>query len=234
MRDALDGGPLWSAGKGDLLGWLALVAREEAVTAGRQPTPSMLVEQWFERFDEPGPPACRRLLVRRWADTLDALRYGRGMSGSDLYDTDVMAWSEHQAELLRRMAAGERVNDQVDWENVIEEIESVGRSELRAVASALRNATQHKLYLLGWPNALAVAHWQTEVRVILAEAAKDFRESMRRELAPDLPDLYRLARLGAERHVLEEGAPAAPLPDTCPWTLDELLAEGRAALRRPG
>jgi len=57
---------------------------------------------------------------------------------------------------------------------------------------------------------------------------------MRRELTPDLPDLYRLARLGAERHVLDEGAPAAPLPDTCPWTLDELLAEGRAALRRPG
>ena len=41
---------------------------------------------------------------------------------SDLYDTDLVIWSERQAELLRRMAAGERVNDQIDWENVAEEI----------------------------------------------------------------------------------------------------------------
>jgi hypothetical protein len=40
----------------------------------------------------------------------------------DLYDDDILWWSEQQAELLRRVAAGERVNDQV----VIEEIESVG------------------------------------------------------------------------------------------------------------
>ena len=38
---------------------------------------------------------------------------------SNLYDTDAVQWSERQAELLRRLAAGERVNDQVDWENVV-------------------------------------------------------------------------------------------------------------------
>ena len=47
------------------------------------------------------------------------------------YDSDIVTWSEHQADVLRRLAAGERVNDQVDWENVVEEIESVGRSERR-------------------------------------------------------------------------------------------------------
>ena len=30
---------------------------------------------------------------------------------SDLYDTDAMGWSEHQADLLRRHAAGERANN---------------------------------------------------------------------------------------------------------------------------
>jgi hypothetical protein len=30
---------------------------------------------------------------------------------SDLYDADIALWSVHQAELLRRMAKGERVND---------------------------------------------------------------------------------------------------------------------------
>lgn len=42
------------------------------------------------------------------------------------YEADILLWSEHQAELLRRLAAGERVNDQVDWKNLIEEVESVG------------------------------------------------------------------------------------------------------------
>ena len=43
----------------------------------------------------------------------------------DLYDHDALAWSEHQASLLRRVARGERVNE-VDWEHVIEEIEDRG------------------------------------------------------------------------------------------------------------
>ena len=82
---------------------------------------------------------------------------------SDLYGDDILLWSKQQAELLRRMAAGERVDDQVDWPNVIEKIESVGRAELRAVRSALRIAMQHKLYLLAWPNDRAVHHWAAEV-----------------------------------------------------------------------
>lgn len=46
------------------------------------------------------------------------------MSG---YDTDVLAWSEKQAALLRRIAAGERLNATApDWPNITEEIESVG------------------------------------------------------------------------------------------------------------
>ena len=56
------------------------------------------------------------------------------------YDTDILIWSERQAGLLRRLALGERVNDQVDWENVIEEVESVGSEQLHAVASLLRRA----------------------------------------------------------------------------------------------
>ena len=44
---------------------------------------------------------------------------------SNLYDTDILAWSERQADLLRRVAAGERANDQVDWGNVAEEIEDI-------------------------------------------------------------------------------------------------------------
>src|SRR5215470_15760572 len=45
---------------------------------------------------------------------------------SDLYEDDILLWSEQQAELLRRRAA----ND-LDWANLAEEIEDVGKSQLR-------------------------------------------------------------------------------------------------------
>jgi hypothetical protein len=47
---------------------------------------------------------------------------------SDLYDTDILLWSEQQAAAIRRRAANE-----IDWENVAEEIESVGNEQLHAV-----------------------------------------------------------------------------------------------------
>ena len=55
---------------------------------------------------------------------------------SDLYETDVVLWSEHQAELLRRRAAGEPVNEaELDWPNIAEEIEAVGSEQRHAVES---------------------------------------------------------------------------------------------------
>jgi len=44
---------------------------------------------------------------------------------TDLYDADILAWSEHQAALLRRRAAGELVNEaDLDWPNLADEIEA--------------------------------------------------------------------------------------------------------------
>ena len=65
-----------------------------------------------------------------------------------LYEHDALAWSERQAELLRRLAAGERVNDAVDWPHVIEEVGDVGLSELRACRSLLRQAMADCLFTL--------------------------------------------------------------------------------------
>ncbi len=64
---------------------------------------------------------------------------------TDLY-TDALAWSGQQSALLRRLAAGERVNDAIDWPNVIEEIADVGKSELRAVQSLIARAIKHLTY----------------------------------------------------------------------------------------
>ena len=70
---------------------------------------------------------------------------------SDLYDSDILLWSERQADLLRRHAAVARENDAIDWPNVIEEIESVGNEQLHAVESLLIQALAHMLKATAWP-----------------------------------------------------------------------------------
>ncbi|MGH7152550.1 MAG: DUF29 domain-containing protein [Acetobacteraceae bacterium] len=141
--------------------------------------------------------------------------------GDSRYDTDILAWSEHQAALLRRMAAGERINDQVDWGNVIEEIESVGNEQLHAVHSFLVRALEHDLKAEAWPNCRDVPNWRAEARRFRGDAAARFTEAMRQRI--DLAKLYRRALRALPDTI--DGQPPLPVPQTCPMTLDELLAE---------
>jgi hypothetical protein len=140
---------------------------------------------------------------------------------ADMYDTDILTWSERQSELLRRVAAGERINDQVDWRNVIEEIESVGRSELHAVESHLVRALLHDLKVKAWPLSRDVPHWRAEARGQRAEALAWFTPSMAQRI--DVTKLYRRA-LHYLPETMDDLAPL-PVPETCPVTLDELLSE---------
>ncbi|MBV9537592.1 MAG: DUF29 domain-containing protein [Acidisphaera sp.] len=137
----------------------------------------------------------------------------------DLYDRDALAWSERQASLLRRLAAGELVNADVDWPNVSEEIETVGRSELTACENLLVQALAHLLKLRAWPQAQSVPHWRGETVAFLSRAHRFFAPSMRQRI--DLAGLYAdaLRQVRAEAGV-ELGA---ALPPACPYGLDDLL-----------
>jgi hypothetical protein len=138
----------------------------------------------------------------------------------DLYERDVLAWSEQQADLLRRLARGERVND-VDWSHVVEEIEDVGLSELNAVQSFLRQMLVHLLKIRGWPDHASVRHWREEVATFQAEAVQRFAPSMRQRI--DLDRLYGLAL--RQLRVADYGQAPFPWPGECRLTLDQLLAD---------
>lgn len=137
----------------------------------------------------------------------------------DLYDRDILAWSEHQSALLRRVARGERLND-VDWDHVVEEIEDVGLSELNAVRSYLRQMLAHLLKLQGWPESTACDHWRLELRGFQADAVQRFAPSMRQRI--DMVELYRRAYRQLDGLHLDDRAPLR-FPGACPWSLDDLL-----------
>jgi hypothetical protein len=77
------------------------------------------------------------------------------------YDTDFYAWSRRQGSLLRRLAARERVNDtDLDWPNIAEEIETLGRSERGALASHIANIIEHLMKLAASPAMEPRAGWE--------------------------------------------------------------------------
>lgn len=140
-----------------------------------------------------------------------------------LYERDALAWAEREADLLRRLAAGERLNEPVDWPNVIEEVQDVGLSELRACESLLQQAMVHLLKLRAWPGSRAAGHWCDEAGVFLDDAERRFTASMRQRIGLD--DLYARALRRARAAKDDAGTPHA-LPDTCPFVLGDLLAPG--------
>lgn len=137
------------------------------------------------------------------------------------YDTDILTWSEHQSALLRRLALGEKVNAQIDWENVAEEVESVGREQLHTVQSLLLQALIHMSKAEAWPGSRDEPVWRADAMNFRAQAANRFAASMRQRI--DLDRLYRQARRALPSSM--DGLAPLPVPDTCPVSLDELLAD---------
>ncbi len=137
----------------------------------------------------------------------------------DLYDADVLEWSEHQARLLRQHAAGKGGNEAPDWANIIEEIESVGQSQIDAVESWWFQAFLHHLKAEAWPLVRDVPTWRGDTRGFRAQARRRYRPSMRQKL--DVPGIYADA-LSAMPDTMD-GQPPLPVPVICPVTLGELV-----------
>jgi len=140
---------------------------------------------------------------------------------SDLYGEDILLWAEHQAELLRDIAAGHPANEKPDWDNIIEELVDVGRSELRSCRSLLRQALRHMLKAEAWPLSRDAPAWRADAIDFRRQARDAFSPSMRQKI--NVADLYADALAAMPETI--DGQPPLPLPETSPVTLDELLGE---------
>jgi len=144
---------------------------------------------------------------------------------SDLYDTDVVAWSERQADLLRRVAAGERVNDLVDWTNIVEEIETLGRSERSRLASHICTVLEHLMRLQAAPATDPRRGWRATVGRARISIAKVLEENpslvptVPAVVAAEIPIARQLTALAFEEH---GETPTVPL-DQLSYTEDQVL-----------
>jgi hypothetical protein len=138
---------------------------------------------------------------------------------SELYENDIAAWAARQADLLRRRARGERINVTPDWDNIAEEIADVGRSEEREVESRLAIACEH---LLKWEfqPRLRTNSWRASVVQARTRIARVIRRnpSLKSYPATVLADAYQDGR-----DVAEAETGLLHLPETCPWTVEQVL-----------
>ncbi len=114
---------------------------------------------------------------------------------SSPYDSDLVAWSAEQARVLRE-AGRQRVNLPVDWDNVAEEIDSLGKSERRTLSSRIGTVIEHLLKLELSPATNPAAVWRDTIRRTRRDITKILIDSpsLRREIPDMIAQEFKAAR----------------------------------------
>lgn len=131
------------------------------------------------------------------------------------YDEDFYLWSYEQAELLRQGRFSE-----IDLANIVEEIESLGRSDRRALVSAYRVLIQHLLKWQFQPDRRS-ASWRTTIRT--QRTHLDTLEGESPSLAVKFGDHIAKAHADARKLAADEtGLPLQTFPERCAYSVEQL------------
>ena len=144
---------------------------------------------------------------------------------TDLYNEDFVLWSDRQAQLLRRVAGGEQVNDRVDWTNIIEEIEGLARHARNDLRSRILTVLDHLLRLQASPapDAGAAGNGPSSSNatpsISCLEENPSLRPSVPATITKALPKAREIAALALAEYA---ETPAVPL-DQLSYTTEQVL-----------
>ena len=143
-----------------------------------------------------------------------------------LYDEDFVRWSEEQAGAIRAASAS-GTNLPLDWENLAEEIESLGRSHRAELASRTRTLIEHLLKLEHSAATFPKRGWSNTVdrtRLEIDDLVK-VSPSLRRELADVVEEVTASASRLAARALDREGEieAAMRLSSRQPYRIQEVF-----------
>ena len=135
-----------------------------------------------------------------------------------LYETDYYTWTQETARLLRSGRL-----DEIDREALAEEVEDLGKSEKRALASQFKRLHAH---LLKWSFTRKSGHensWKASIEDSRSEIEKLLSENpgLKSQVNEIFTTTYRGGILLA---VAESDQPENVFPKSCPWTLEEVLS----------
>jgi hypothetical protein len=137
-------------------------------------------------------------------------------SHQQLYDTDFVEWTDRAAALLKQGQFSE-----LDIENLIEEVEALGRSEKNALGSNLRILLMHLLKWQYQPSK-RTRSWEGTIfehRLRIEQILED---------SPSLQSLYpqifeKTHQQARQRAAIETGLPLETFPTDCPYTAEQTL-----------
>lgn len=135
-----------------------------------------------------------------------------------LYNNDFHAWTVQQAEYLRQEQW-----QNLDLPNLAEEIAALGRKERQELRNRLSLILGH---LLKWEYQpqLRSRSWLATIRIQRRDTQRLLKEnpSLKAYLTEILPEAY---ANGRDLAMGETNLPAATFPETCPYSLENVLAE---------
>jgi hypothetical protein len=137
------------------------------------------------------------------------------------YDEDFYAWTQEQAELLRR---GPAAANRLDIELIAEEIEGLGRSELHACQSLCEQIIAHLLKLEFSELSERANHWRREVVEWRVQLERKLTRSIVAKL--DVPERYRYALRLLRPFENDMPGLIARLAAECPYSLDQIIGSG--------
>ncbi|WP_257287337.1 DUF29 domain-containing protein [Endozoicomonas sp. SESOKO2] len=136
----------------------------------------------------------------------------------DLYDTDFYSWTQRQAKLIREGRLAE-----LDLENILEEIESMGRSDYRALESRICVLFMHLLKWQYQPEKRQTGQsWERTIR----EQRKQIRRILRKNsgLKSKLTEILVEAYSDAVEDASDETElPSSTFPKECPWNYEQAM-----------
>ena len=138
------------------------------------------------------------------------------MSTASVEHQDFYAWTQQQADLLRH-----KNFDKIDLEHLIEEIESMGNSEVRELESRLTVLLMHLLKWQYQPK-LQTRSWVLTIKEQRRRIVKRLQQSpsLKSKLQEIINDAYELARGDA---VDETGLSESSFPETCLWEYSHFI-----------
>lgn len=133
-----------------------------------------------------------------------------------LYDVDDDEWLEQTINLLKNHQF-----QQLDLDNLIEELEDLGREKKNAVASLLEQIIRHLLLLQYWTTEAEynAVHWQEEIYNFRTQLRRTITTNLRKYLKDELTSIYQDA-LG---FVKIKTTNLVTFPTECPYSQEQLL-----------
>lgn len=123
------------------------------------------------------------------------------MGADRSYDADLAQWAKDQAHALRE-AARARVNLSIDWLNVAEEIEALGKSQSRELASRVATILFHLMKLQASPARDPRAGWRDTIIEQRDELERLIADSP--SLRPTVPSVIANELIRARRRTAAE------------------------------